>query len=384
MINNVFITRVWKRLREKLNIGGAGLAISESFFRPRFLANFLFYAIQSRFRPQRPFYYPLTLMIEISGICNLFCDRCERSSVKNEVMGKSTSIKTIKKILPILPYAYSVYLVGGYGEAFLNPNFWRIHSLLKKTGVIVGFFTNGVLLNKKNIDKIFREQTDSVLISIDSSKKDVYEQIRKGANFEQVIRNIKRLVAEKKERKSKKPDIGLSFTFQKNTFAEMPKFLYFAKDLGVDFVSFAGMIAHKKKNIIDSPFLIEEKKIKEVFDEVEEISEQIGMPIRLPKPSIDYDRPCCPHLWRDMIVFYNGDVSPCPYFRINKEFYFFVENRHLVQTDKHVPALIVGNINNEPITKIWRNDFYQQLRKNLNKKSSRSPCDTCYFKYGVH
>lgn len=372
----------WKYIRQKLNIGGAGLALSDSLSRPKFLANLFLYVIQSRFNPSKPLYYPLTLMIEISGICNLSCDRCERSSVPNEVMGQNTSIETIKNILPILPYVYSVYLVGGYGEAFLNQDFWKIHSLLKQTGARVGFFTNGVLLNKKNIERIFGAQTDNVLISIDSVNKKIFEKIRKGASFDEVIKNIKLLVSEKKRRGSKKPDIGLSFTFQSNTIDEMPTFLDFAKDLGVDFVSFASLIAHKKKNITESPLLLPPERIKEVFAQVEAKAEKLSIPIRLPSPGLEA-RPSCPHLWRDMIVFYNGDVSPCPYFRIDKEFFFFAENGKLLQKEQNVPAIIVGNVNNEEVKNIWKNNRYQKLRRTFNKRPS-PPCKNCYFKYGIH
>lgn len=370
-------------LREKLGIEGADLPLDRPNFTLPFLKNLFLYALESRLHPVKLGYYPLTLMVEVSTACNLACERCERQITSKEVLGNYTPIGLIKEIKPILPYVYSVYLVSGLGEPFLNPNFWQIHRMLKREGVRVGFFTNGVLLDNENIKRIFKEKTDSVLISVDSAKKDVYEQIRKGANFEKVIDNIKKLIQEKKKRRSKKPAIGFSFTFQKNTIEEMPDFVEFAKKMGIDFISFAGVIAHRKDKIPESAFWVSEDRTKKIFKDTKERVVELGIPIRLPKAGIDPKR-FCEDLWRAMYIFYNGDVCPCPHYRKPKTYYFCVEDGKIIQKETKSPGLVVGNIYQEPILKIWNNKNYQRLRVGMRQNCSQSPCDKCYFRYGVH
>lgn len=369
-------------LREKFLVGGAPqpLKIPPG---TRRLLNLFLYALQSRFRPVSPRYYPLTLMIEVSAACNLACPRCERQTTNKSNLGKLTSLETIEKITPILPYVYSVYLVAGLGEGFLNPDFWSIVKILKKTGVKVGYFTNGVLLNKENIDKTFTERIDSVLISFDSLKKENFEKIRKGANFEKIVENVKSLLAERKRRGTKNLSIGINFAAQKSTIEEMPEIVRFAKSIGLDFIYFTTLIAHKKEFIPECLFDFDKNRLQKVFSETKRLAERLGVSIRLPGCQMESDG-YCPHLWREMIIFGNGDVSPCPHFRQPKKYYFTIKNRKIIQKEITFPSLIVGNVYKDPILGIWNNRKYQNLRRNFKKGSLDSPCRFCYFRFGLH
>lgn len=370
-------------LRDKLGIEGADLPLDRPKLSLKFLRNLFIYVLESRFHPVKLHYYPLTLMVEVSTACNLACSRCERQAAPKTFLGHHTSLDLIKKILPASQYAYSVYLVAGLGEGLLNRDFWKIHRLFKKTGVRVGFFTNGVLLNKSNIEKIFSEETDSVLISLDSAQKKIFEKIRRGANFEKIVDNIGELIQEKKRREAKKPAIGLSFTFQKDTIEEMPSFVEFAKKMGVDFISFAGVIAHRRDKVIESAFWIEEDKTREIFETTKGKAVELGLPIRMPKAGID-PRRYCEDLWRAMFIFYTGDVCPCPHYRCPKTYFFRVENGKIVQKETKTRGLALGNVFKESILDIWNNKNYCNLRRGMKENSAKSPCDKCYFRYGIH
>jgi MoaA/NifB/PqqE/SkfB family radical SAM enzyme len=284
--------------------------------------------------------------------------------------------------VPLLPYVYSVYLVAGLGEGFLNPNFWQIVRALKKTGVKVGYFTNGVLLNKQNIKKTFAEEVDSVLVSFDSIQKEKFEEIREGANYEEVLNHLKNLLLERKRAKANL-SIGINFAAQKSTIKEMPDVIRFAKEIGLDFVYFSLLIAHRKEFISETLFNYDKKSLKKIFVETEKLAQKLKVPIRLPNIEMT-NRGICPHLWREMIVFGNGDVSPCPHFRQAKKYYFIVANKRWVQEETSFPSLIVGNVYQEPILKIWNNGKYGKLRRSFKEGSLTPPCRLCYFRFGFH
>jgi radical SAM protein with 4Fe4S-binding SPASM domain len=48
-----------------------------------------------------------------------------------------------------------------------------------------------------------------------------------------------------------------------------------------------------------------------------------------------------------------------------------------------MPAVILGNINKEPINKIWNNSNYRKLRYE-NRRELNETCRKCYFPYGIH
>ncbi len=370
-------------LRKVITMGGADLALDRPKMSARFLKNLILYALFHRLRLSKLPYYPLVLMIEVSGKCNFVCPRCERMIFPQSELGIHTSLETIKKVSPLFDYAYSVYFVGGLGEPFLNPEFWQIHKIAKEHGVRTGFFTNGSLLDKE-LENIFKEKVDSVLISVDSADKKTYEKIRVGGKFEKIIGNVKKLVGEKKKRNLKKPEIGLSFSYHAGTLKEMPDFVDFAYGLGVDFLSFAALIAHKPEMINESPYLVPEKTKREIFKEVEKRAKKYQLPVRLPNISISDGEELCPHLWRDLCLFYTGDICTCPYFRNDKTYYFYVDKGKIKQDVIKTPGLIAGNVNREPVLSIWNNQTYQSLRKKMKRGNPPPPCDHCYFRYEIH
>lgn len=141
--------------------------------------------------------YPLTVEFELSNICNLECVMCNgfySSAIaeKSELNEKSYKYNDefIKKLRPIIPKIKKAKFMGG--EPFLIPIYYKIWEEFIQTNpqckLIVQ--TNGTLLNQR-IKTLLEKGNFSINISIDSLDKNTFETIRKGAEFENVMANLK-------------------------------------------------------------------------------------------------------------------------------------------------------------------------------------------------
>jgi len=355
--------------------------------RPRMLLNVLLYIFWRRFYPLKAFYQPINLMVEISTVCNFRCPDCERELYKNELSGlpkENVTLENLKKIGGILPYVYSVYFVGGLGEPFLNPEFWQIHRFFKKFGVKTGYFSNASLITEDIIEKTFKERVDNITISIDTTIKEKYEEIKKGADFNTIKAVIERFAFYKKKYRHRDFRIGLNYIFRSDNAEDILPYLDFAHQLGVDFVHCTSLITHLEQRREKSFFEVDQAFKKKIFFEAEKKAKKLGIGLRLPALDIDPNQKCeC--LWKHLSIFYNGDVCACPYFRTPRNFYYHVKNGRLVYEKQQVCDNIVGNYLETDIRKIWNSSRMQALRRSeTNKNSLTSPCDLCYYKYRFH
>jgi MoaA/NifB/PqqE/SkfB family radical SAM enzyme len=101
--------------------------------------------------------------------------------------------------------------------------------------------TNGMALSPRNWNRIKNAHfaIDRILISIDAATPDTYHILRRGGNFEQLIKNLKFVSSIKKRGKIY---VGLNFVVQKQNFKEMPDFVIMAKKYKFDGVTFTQLI----------------------------------------------------------------------------------------------------------------------------------------------
>lgn len=142
--------------------------------------------------------FPLHLDIETTNACNLKCPMCPRT------------ILAAKGILKIgsLDFDFYKYLIDQgvdngvasvklnyLGEPLVHKDIVKQIRYAKDRGVIdVMFNTNATLLTEEMSRQILDAGVDNVFFSVDSPYKEKYESIRIGANFDEVVNNIKKFV----------------------------------------------------------------------------------------------------------------------------------------------------------------------------------------------
>jgi len=127
---------------------------------------------------------PVKLMAILTRRCNLRCIMCPR--VRDEEFNLPFDLT--KKLYTFFPYLEWVSWQGG--EVFLVDYFKELFlETAKYPHIKQHIMTNGLLINREWA-KIFSQSNVDLLYSIDGVTKDIYEFIRHGAKFEDLIKRL--------------------------------------------------------------------------------------------------------------------------------------------------------------------------------------------------
>ncbi len=140
--------------------------------------------------------FPLMVLVVAASPCNARCPHCP-ASVQSKIRKTENpylKLGYFKKIIDECCKFKADVRISGYGEPLLNPDLIEVikYAGLKKAKF--SLITNGSLLDKNKARIILESNIDSIEISVDSHKKEIYSQIRVGLNFDKVKNNILNLV----------------------------------------------------------------------------------------------------------------------------------------------------------------------------------------------
>lgn len=286
--------------------------------------------------PQNQFVdsFPIHLDIEATNACNLSCTMCPRTdNVKTDTFWKTQhfDFERYKQMIDegIKQGLCSIKL-NYLGEPLLNPKLIDMITYAKQAGVVdVMFNTNATHLNDKMSRRLIASGLDKLFFSFDSPFREKYNKIRKGADYDSVLTNIKQFMAIRRSLGSVKPFTRVSMVLMKDNQNENQAFQELFEPV-VDAVAFVDYLDHSNQN---NP-------------------ERMVVPLQTRKK-----RFCCPQLWQRMFVHPDGVVTVC-----------------CIDSERN---LKVGNIFEQSIREIWQSEAYNNLRE-LHKNGQYQQIQTCY------
>lgn len=173
--------------------------------------------------------------------CNLRCPSC-RDDFFSLSDGQKIKLEQAKEkiIIPLIKNSTEFHLSGGepfaskYNKqllAAINKNDFPYLKKLKIT-------SNGLLLDEKQWNKIHNVHYLDIdlIVSVDASTKETYKIVRRGGDFEDLMRNLKFLSKLRKQKKLN--SLSLNYVVQDHNFREMRDFVLLGLDLEVDFITF--------------------------------------------------------------------------------------------------------------------------------------------------
>jgi MoaA/NifB/PqqE/SkfB family radical SAM enzyme len=182
---------------------------------------------------------PTFMTMNMDNQCNLRCIMCIRRKYPQEAINALRyDFKVYKQVAnDTFPYAKWVQLTTA-GEPLMANNLREQLKIIKKYSVKVDLVTNATLLNNDDLIKEILQILGCLHVSIDAATREIYESIRIGAKFEQVIENIRRFNRlREKLYATDKPRLHFQVVLMKRNIKELPKLIELAKGLAVDFVS---------------------------------------------------------------------------------------------------------------------------------------------------
>ena len=286
--------------------------------------------------------FPISMAIEPTTSCNLRCPECPsglRQFTRPIGMLEPTFFKsTIDAV-----YKELIYLTFYFqGEPYLNPNFLEMVKYASEKGIYTSTSTNAHYLNEEQSAKTVESKLDRLIISIDGTTQETYEQYRIGGSLQKVIDGTKHIIAAKKRLKSKTPHIVFQFLVVKPNEHQLNDVQLLAKKLGVDEVVFKTAQVYNFENgnsLI--PDNIKYSRYKKNSDGTYSIKNKLLNQ--------------CWRMWSSCVVTWDGVVVPCCF-------------------DKDAKHQL-GDLKQQSFKELWNSEKYQNFRQSILK--SRQEIDIC-------
>lgn len=140
--------------------------------------------------------FPLVVLVEPTSICNLRCQMCFQSdetfSRERSLMGRM-EFGLYQRIIDEMASCGGESLVlASRGEPTLHPRFADMLAYAAPRILDVKINTNATRLDEALCHRILEAEPNLLVFSVDSASPAQYEEIRKGARFDQVLGNIQR------------------------------------------------------------------------------------------------------------------------------------------------------------------------------------------------
>jgi radical SAM protein with 4Fe4S-binding SPASM domain len=287
--------------------------------------------------------YPISISFEPTTSCNLRCPECPSGlrafTRPTGMLQKDFFRDTIDQLSKDL-----LYLVFYFqGEPYLNPQFLDMVKYASDKGIYTATSTNAHYLTDANARKTVESGLDRLIISIDGTTQDVYQQYRVGGKLEKVLEGARNIVKWKKELKSKTPFVFFQFLVVKPNEHQIEDVKKLAKEIGVDEVRFKTAQVYDYEN--DPNNLIPTINKYSRYRKNKQGSVEV-------KNNLDNH---CWRLWHATVISWDGLVVPCCF-----------------DKDAQHP---LGDLKGKSFKDIWHNDAYKRFREQVLK--SRKNIDIC-------
>ncbi|HRB92898.1 MAG TPA: radical SAM protein, partial [Chitinophagales bacterium] len=177
---------------------------------------------------------PFSVSFEPTTSCNLRCPECPSGlrsfSRPIGMLEPSFFRKTIDELSKHLFYLTFYF----QGEPYLNKNFLEMVTYAKKKKIYTSTSTNAHYFTDEVAKKTIESGLDRLIISIDGTTQETYQQYRVGGQLSKVIEGAKLIVKWKKELQSTTPFVIFQFLVVNPNEHQIDDLKLLAKDIGVD------------------------------------------------------------------------------------------------------------------------------------------------------
>jgi len=287
--------------------------------------------------------------------CNLNCQHC-RGMTPDE-LSTQEALKVAQEIVKLNPG----WIIIEGGEPLLRDGIWKILKVLQ--GLDVNLITNGTLINSENIERL-KDLGVKVMLSLDSPYPEVYERIRTGAKFYEVLHNGEKLATQGILH-------SINLTLSKHTYKDLPEMFSLAHSMGAEMINILGLkpceeyqnqllSKEEYKTAILSACESANNGVSFFFDEpffyacLEEWNIDLPKPSKQSKILTSITTSCI--FGEYMFMEPNGDIKPCTF-----------------------APYVVGNAKEE-VAKVWdsmkNSDFLAKIK---SPETRTGVCKTCKY-----
>ncbi|MEW6686102.1 MAG: radical SAM protein [Candidatus Edwardsbacteria bacterium] len=309
----------------------------------------------------------------ITKECNLHCIHC--TGMMDSELNTDEALRVVDEIAELKPGWVNVE----GGEALLRKDIFTILSKMKQKKLETYLITNAQLMDEEKVKKL-KELGIKILISVDGADSITYEEIKRGASWEKVLKNAKL---------ASKADIlhGITVVLSKRNCHQIKEFISLAEVLKAKVLIFIGL----------QPFIPAETFYELTLTNIDYQStiQQVTNLMKETKLKIFFDEP---FFW-PMAKKLSGGTNPL---LVKEEIesgivvnevkgcilgdYIYIQTNGDVRPCMFAPKeLTFGNVQSEPLIKLWdkmqRHPLLSHLKRQELRKGKCKECE-CFNECG--
>ncbi len=290
-------------------------------------------------------FLPVALAIEPTTSCNLRCPECPsglRSFTRPTGM---LATKLFENVITELQDALMYLTFYFQGEPFLHKDFLEMVKFASDKGIYTSTSTNAHYLNYENAKATIKSGIDRVIISLDGTTQDTYQQYRIGGSLDKVIEGTKNLIAARRELNSSTPHIIFQFLVVKPNEHQINEAKELSNTLGVDEIRFKTAQIYNYEN---GSGLIPEN------DKYSRYRKNTHGTYEIKNKLLNH----CWKMWHSAVITWDGLVVPCCF-------------------DKDAEYRM-GNVSKSSFKDVWMSEKYLSFRKQLiGSRKNIEMCKNC-------
>jgi len=297
----------------------------------------------------RAWAYPTHLQFEPSNQCNLRCPLCHVVTDTKErgVLKLDDFKKIIDEIGDYLLFLH----FWGWGEPFLNNEFFSMVKYARKKGIQIISSTNGHFFrNEEDIDRLIDSGLDVLIVALDGLDRETYEQYRELGDFDTVVDGLRMLLERRRQRGASLPRVNLRMLVTRENEEQVPQMREFAEEIGADMFTLKTLCSFDNQSKWETLVPSEPEYRRFEYD-------SSGEPIRV--------KNTCKKPWNHPVIYRDGTVVPCDYYT-GQEF-------------------SLGNAfsnDGEGFKRVWFGKDFRKLRRRFRKgHRSGLRCKECSLNY---
>ena len=314
------------------------------------------------------------IQVEATSHCNAACIYCPYTVYRQHWLHRHLTLEAYSKLLPAFSKTKLVHLQG-WGEPFLNPYFFEMVRLAKEQGCQVGTTTNGTLLDRKRLTLVMDHDLDIIAFSLAGTDQK-NDSIRRGTSLEQILQTVKILNELKQERNTPRPEIHIAYLLLSSGLEDIAGLPSLLQDLGVSQVVISTLDFIPDEELAQEAFTApgtQPDELQKLLNSVRAEGKRRGVPIHYQIPAGEPQPFCTENVQRSLFVSSDGGVSPCVFTGLPvSKVSFFIEGRVRWYT-----PLSFGNVDEEPLSRIWRKKSYKRFRHSFSSGKFAQPCLNC-------
>jgi radical SAM protein with 4Fe4S-binding SPASM domain len=286
---------------------------------------------------------PISISFEPTTSCNLRCPECPSGlrafSRPTGMLKKDFFSETIDQLAKDLTYLVFYF----QGEPYLNPDFLNMVQYASSRKIYTATSTNAHYMTDANARRTVESGLDRLIISIDGTTQETYQQYRVGGRLDKVLAGAKNIVRWKKELNSRTPFIIFQFLVVRHNEHQIEEVKALAKEIGVDDVWLKTAQVYNYE--ADPNQLIPTNNKYSRYKKGKDGKMQFK----------GNNQKHCWRLWHDPVITWDGAVVPCCF-------------------DKDAQHKL-GDLRQQSFKELWEAGTYNKFRQQVLQ--SRSNIDIC-------